>query len=248
MKTVAVTFVTIMTCLTHAASATLIVPTSQSRTVSASAESTLFDDPPCTDSDSASDLEMDGGQFSASVSASAFCSSPTQSAASQTSTALGGQITGVGAVDARGHSTLFGEGLSSAMSSLSVAFQISQAVNYSFEGQLLSNSPQRLYGAGGIIYLEGPTDNDVFFLSIDPLKESSATKSLAAEGTLFPGDYVLRASVTGFPAGAVDGVEAASEASEASFDFNFLVIPEPSSGLLLSFGLPLLLTGHRRRH
>ncbi len=247
MKTFALTLAAMAVFSADVTRAALITPTSQSRTVSISATSTYFDDTPlgCTESDTAFDASPAFAPFNSSVSANALCSFPALANASQTSIVLDDRIIGVGAVDTRGHSSVYREGLPSASSSVSVGFQISETVDYSFQGQLTTESALHLLGAGGVIQLAGPNEQDVFFLSIDPLTESSATKSLVAKGTLFPGEYVLQVNAAGLVPGAGGVLDVAGETSRASFDFDFSVIPEPTSGLLLAFGLPLLVAMRR---
>ena len=215
-----------------ATAAPLIIPVTQSRTISASASADGEFGGPASDQDS--DSAPDFGAFSSSVSARATSDGSGSATASQTSNILDAQITGVGAVDVDAVGTLAGTGSASALSSLSVAFQISQTVTYSFDGELLSDSSGFAPSFDGFIRLTGPGDNVVF---LEELRFDNPTVSLITSGTLTPGEYVLDANVHA-SVGSCCGDGGTS--SSASLDVDFNVIPEPTSGLLFVIGLPLL--------
>ena len=175
-------------------SAALISPTSQSRTISASADGNYYETPPdphpndCRDSQRASDSAPDFGPFMSSVSAREVCRG-SDATASQTSSILGTQITGLGAAEGEGKDLfLDGTGSAFAVSSMNVTFLVSEDVTYRFEGQVTAEGLIHGPISRAFVRLKGPDDNDVLFL-----ETITGTRALMTSGTLLAGEYDLEA-------------------------------------------------------
>ncbi len=225
--------------MNSAAGAPLIIPLTQSRTVSASASAEGEFGGSASDHDS--DSAPDFGPFSASVSARAFSDGTASATASHASNILDTQITGVGTANVSAVGTLAGVGTASASSLLSFGFEISEPVAYRFDGELLSGFSGFAPVYDGMFRLTGPGDHIVF---LEQLQFDRPSVSLIASGELTPGTYGLEARIN-TSAGSCCGDGGTS--SHASFDIAFHVIPEPRSILLLMFGMPLLFIVYRER-
>ena len=218
-------------------SAALISPTSQSRSVSANAWGNYFEPGPdieCSDSNHASNSAQGFVPFMSSVSASENCWGETGTA-TQTSSILETRITGRGSAEATADSQLLGVGAAVAHSTISIVFLASEHVPYRFDGHVIAEvEPEPLFHA--FVRLAGPDDSEVLFLeSIDGMR------SLTTSGTLPAGEYTLEAAAVAPALGGMyyDGA--------ASFDFEFTVVPEPTTLALAALGLASLILESRRK-
>lgn len=210
--------------------AALINPVSQQRTVSASAGSP-------DGNDSNSDSAPDFGVFDTSVSA--HVSGPNgdiDATASQLSVILGDRVTGEGAVTGGSNSPFpGGEG----HSSFSLTFDLFQSVDYQINFFLRSFSSIGDSGeAIGFLELSGGPANETI-LRFDVNGQEPQIESGPVNGVLAAGRYNLQARTDLYPMGF--------SSDFGTFDFDFAVVPEPSTTVLLGFGLTTLAARRRRR-
>ena len=209
-------------CLASSAAteAALIQPVAQERTVSANAGSPDGSD---SDADSASDF----GPFDANVSAEVSGSSGDYTAtASQLSVILDDQVIGEGAATGRSVGTFPG---GDGHSQFSLTFDLFQPVDYQLEFFLRAfSSVGDRSEAFGFLELSGGSDDETI-LRFDVNGEDPQLAAGPVAGTLAAGRYQLAAGTDVFPA--------AFSTAEGSFDFEFTVVPEPATALLLAGGL-----------
>jgi hypothetical protein len=225
-------------------SADLIVPLSQTRSIFAEAQVTDFSTG-ATDLDSNSLSASDFGLFDATVSATA--SVPIVEAtgsASQTSRFTTGSIgpgsegiSGVGSASAASNPLggIF-EDRGQGESLVDVSFSVTQHVTYQLIANLMTREqgPAGLQNVGSFTLRGGPSDEIIVDLFV--IADGDAFRILS--GSLQPGTYSLRARAfadSGFGIGTF-----------TNFDFEFNVIPEPSTAVLLALGLVGLAAGRRR--
>jgi hypothetical protein len=105
-----------------------------------------------------------------------------------------------------------------ALSVFEITFQLDEATPYVFTGTLVSTDSS---ASGGFRLSREEVTDVVFFHDVYGID----TEGVQEAGTLLPGEYTMRASMR-------SGVVA-----DASWDFSFTLVPEPSTFLLLGLGL-----------
>jgi hypothetical protein len=185
-------------------------------------------------SDSDSDAAVGFDVFDSAVSASA----PNGSAfASQLSTLTSTLISA--SVHTNGFGSWFADGLTgsgSARSVFRVAFSAAEAVPYTIQGSLLAGELSRS-GSGAVTIALRVSGGGVLWET----NGGSGLPSLiefGRSGTLAPGDYILEASA--FSAGSAEPAFNSSGGGVADFSFEFSIVPEPSTAMVLGLGLALL--------
>jgi hypothetical protein len=222
------------------AAAAILVPVSQDRRVTATAEFWL----PVAQTDSESFSATDFGPFSEMAGAMLDQDGDSISAsASQTSSFgdSGIQASGSAAAMDPNAAIFLGDGTAQANSTFVLTFDLLSAVDYFFSADLTASasgpgasSRLRLTGPGGILFDELIFTPDEFF----GFGQFS--------GTLLPGQYTLEAFANAtFPAGS----GASTRSASYSVDLSFTPVPEPGTGLLVSLGLlgPAAARTSRRR-
>jgi hypothetical protein len=223
--------------ISQSSSAALINPISQSRSVSAQAQVFVFPSGP-SDFDSASDAAPDFGPFQSGVTANAEIDGTTASAsAAQSSGIASASISASGSADANsgglGLDIAQGEGASS----LSIRFEVPEDVLFQLEVglffQFMLPANQRTYAW---FELRGGPDDQIIASWHIP---DSVFFSDFIDGVLLAGEYHLQANAAAFAE--------AGDTAHSQFYFNLVVVPEPSTGLLLAAGLLVLGSSRRSR-
>jgi hypothetical protein len=216
--------------VSQSSSAALINPISQSRSVSAQARVVIFPTG-ASDFDSASDAAPDFGPFQSQVTANAAIGGTTASASASQSSVIGSdRISGSGSTDANsGAAVDIGEG--EGVSSVSIRFEVPEDVVFQLEVvlffQFMIPGNQR---TDAWFELRGGPDDQII-ASWRSVPDSFFFSDIIG-GVLLAGEYDLQANAAAFAE--------AGDTAHGQFYFDLVVVPEPSTGLLLASGLLVL--------